>query len=43
MTVKLRGIAHRVAELSEGVPADVFYSEMKKLNEAKTRIEAEIQ
>jgi DNA invertase Pin-like site-specific DNA recombinase len=40
---KLSGLARRITELPEGVPADAFYDEMKRLAENQKKLKAEIQ
>ena len=39
---KLTTLVRRVANLPEGVPADAFYEEMKRLNTAKIRLDQEL-
>ncbi|MCC7440556.1 MAG: hypothetical protein IT285_02920, partial [Bdellovibrionales bacterium] len=39
---KIATLARRVADLPEGVPADAFYEEMKRLNAAKNRLDEEL-
>ncbi len=41
-TLKLRVLAERLAELPEGIPTDAIYAEMKRLQEAKVRLEEEV-
>ena len=43
ITEKLANLARRVADLPEGVPADAFYAEMKRLNESRARLAGQIR